>query len=788
MDEVWEAMKREHAPKPRQKKTLGAASVPRTLSTEPSAMLVASSAPFGSADDLVIHCQRTINSLSDESQSVRKRAAATLEATLASIDTPMLHAAFPSFAKPLFKRFNDPVEMVREICLRLCTRFLRGYRDLLPLLPYLVPAVCNRIGSTWEYDEKLNIFVQDATLLAAHNRGRLFLPESEVQRVKPREPSEEIRLLFLELLQTLLHAAFEHDAASLLNAYVYDILRVVVYGLHDPFPSAIIKACEITVLTSLNLVSVIKHFAVAFVRATKHLLEHRLSKVRVAAMLCIRTVVLVPNVDKCKGAGSEAIFDLVAHQDENVIPVSAFYNPDVKINYFAKLDQDASVLVRQTFFDTVITWLLDLPDRYDFESRLMPYLLSAVADECPDISAKAIQTIDVLGKRHAAEHPDDVIERTQYAVDGSLFCNFTKPYPAPFTGRPSLGTRLYIRGRCRRFINTLLRELGNWQGPTRVHASRLLVCLLAYCEDTITVDLHVIIPHLIRCWDDVLIRDHTRNIADLCGRFTQPASYVALLLPHIQGETPVLKITQSLDILRVFLDGMNQTNRKSFLAQLPTLTDALGARFLLNAKTMQPALVALLDSIVRHLQGITNLATDPSFESQGRLVSKALLFERLFRILLTLPRANPIVQSTMVGFQALSGGSPKVGIIYDAYFEPTWAHLQVAYPIMEWVDWSGECCEHRMLVALLENCSTTCFDAHEKAIWSFLERIWHADKGETTELELKKADRHAVLKTLVDRLVEKMERTDDDNCLANLHSLQRAIEADTPLAHRTQAA
>ncbi|RHZ19517.1 hypothetical protein DYB31_003441 [Aphanomyces astaci] len=620
MDEVWEAMKREHGVKPLRKpmpkleakksplKTKNRPDKSTPVDPEPTSIVrptcvAASHVDFDSSEtaltplcasaslvttpgDLITKSQRDLNSLSDEQQGIRKRAMESLQASLAGVDTVTLHAVFPTFAKPLFKRFNDPVEKVRDSSVRLSIRFVAGYPDLLPILPYLMPAIANRIGSTWDYDEKLNIFVQDTVLLAAHNRGRLFVPEADVQRIKPREPSEEVRLLFVELLQTLLATTFDQNASSLLNAYVYDIIRVLVYGLHDSFPSVVIKTCETLVLLSLNLVSVVKHFAVALVRATKHLLEHRLAKVRVAAMLCIRTLVMVPNVDKCKGAGTEAIMDLVAHQDDSVIPVAAFYTAEIKVNLFAKLDQDGNVLVRQTFFDTITIWLLQLPDRYDYESRLMPYLLSAVADDCPSISSNAIDTIDILGKRHAAEHPDEVIERTQYAVDGGLFCNFTKPYPAPFS-------------------------------PTRVHASRLLVCLLVYCEDTITVDLHLIVPHLILCWDDVVIRTSLGQVADCCGRFTQPASYISLFLPYIRGDTPSLKIVPAMQVLHAMLGGMSGVNRTNLLAQLPLLTEALTMRFLLNSTSVQPALSELVHGIVCHLQGLSSHSTWIAITSAG---------------------------------------------------------------------------------------------------------------------------------------------------------------------------
>ncbi|KDO32303.1 hypothetical protein SPRG_02782 [Saprolegnia parasitica CBS 223.65] len=499
MDEVWAAMKRENDVRPvafRAKPPKDAPSTKAKKAKKPlTAMAMAKedaarsievttadetsrdgdldelgddvAAMTLTADDILIKHQRDLNCLSDEQQGVRKRAISVLSAVVAAAPPSILPALFPSFAKPLFKRFNDPVEKVRDTSIQLTTTFLLHHDNLLPILPYLMPAVVTRLGSPWSFDEKLQVFIASETLRAAHERGRIFVPEADVGPYKkPREPSEEVRGHLITLLHTLLEVLFAQQASSLLNAYVYDILCVLVLGVHDHCPDVAIRSCDALVPLSHNMVSVLKHFSVALVRACKHLLEHRMARVRVAAMRCIRDLVMVPNVEKCKGSGTEAIADLVAYQDENIIPVSAFYTHEVKVNVFAKLDQDANVSVRRAFYETIMAWLTHLPDRYDHEPRLMPYLLSAVADECAEISQLAMATIEALGKRYALEHPDDVIERTQYAVDGSAFCNFEAPYPSPFPGRPSLGTRLYIRGRCRRFINTLLRELSHWQGPS----------------------------------------------------------------------------------------------------------------------------------------------------------------------------------------------------------------------------------------------------------------------------------------------------------------------------------
>ncbi|GLE04788.1 hypothetical protein PINS_up013767 [Pythium insidiosum] len=262
------------------------------------------------------------------------------------------------------------------------------------------------------------------------------------------------------------------------------------------------------------MVSVLKHFTVAFVRTVKPLLHHRLARVRLAALDCIQWLVVCPNVDKCRGSGTDAIVDLLGHRDENVIPIAAFYTAEVRLNSFAKLDQDANPQVRRAFYAMIQHWMVHLPDRYDHESRLMPYLLSAVTDELEETSRDARATLAVLGRMYEAEQGEEILEMKQYGLDGrNPSFNYGKRLPPPFLDdRPSLGTRLFVRSRTRRFLTPVLRELGNWQSPTRAHAVRLLKTVLVYSEEHVTVDAHALIDTLLRVWeDDELQQTSTEN-------------------------------------------------------------------------------------------------------------------------------------------------------------------------------------------------------------------------------------------------------------------------------------
>lgn len=77
--------------------------------------------------------------------------------------------------------------------------------------------------------------------------------------------------------------------------------------------------------------------------------------------------------------------NLIGFRDPNIVPIKDFYEPSTKYNYLAILVNDRSVKVRETFYEFISDSLTRLPDRYDHESRLIPYFISGLFDEIPDI-------------------------------------------------------------------------------------------------------------------------------------------------------------------------------------------------------------------------------------------------------------------------------------------------------------------------------------------------------------------------------------------------------------------
>ncbi|KAE9231204.1 hypothetical protein PF005_g3197 [Phytophthora fragariae] len=603
---------------------------------------------------------KVLNRLASEQRSVRKKAAIALEEHFLKDDTkeqPTPEASatvtapemFAEMAKPLFKRFNDPVEKVREICIRITTKCIAEEEDLLRYLPYLMPAITNRINSQYGYDEENQVFSRDQFLHDAFKRGRVYVAENQVARIKPDEPSEEIRLLLLGLVDAVLQNAFERRASSILHAYIFDILLLLISGVHDDFHEINIASCRILAAISNHMVSVMKHFSVAVVRTLMPLLLHRLARVRIAVVESIRALVTCPNVEKCKGSGTEAIIDLIGHRDENVIPVASFYTAEVRLNYFAKLDQDRNPMVRRAFFAMISDWMVNLPDRYDHESRLLPYLLSAVSDEDTAISQDALKTLEVLGERYEREHGEEVIEIKQYGVDGkNPTYNYHAQLPAPFAaGRRSLGTRLFIRGRARRFLNPILRELANWQDVTRAHAVRLLKCVLVYCEETITVDVHLLVNTLLRTWGgDHDLLPELRQCADLTGRFAAPRTYLPLLLSRIRGDSDVVvpiaamvggsasAASQTAVVLEVLHCLLQGSLDKMVLPHVPEILDTIGTSSVLDleSKPVKLALGQVLVQLTKLLERSGSDAVTSFFLERGRLTSIQQSYSRLFDI------------------------------------------------------------------------------------------------------------------------------------------------------------
>jgi len=69
------------------------------------------------------------------------------------------------------------------------------------------------------------------------------------------------------------------------------------------------------------------------------------------------------------------------------------------------------------FMRCVGEWICDLPDRYDHHPRLIPYILSGLFDEFPDVRQIAIAALDQAGLLEEREKEKEFREGKQYGID-----------------------------------------------------------------------------------------------------------------------------------------------------------------------------------------------------------------------------------------------------------------------------------------------------------------------------------------------------------------------------------
>ena len=79
----------------------------------------------------------------------------------------------------------------------------------------------------------------------------------------------------------------------------------------DPFPDLRVSGYQLIVELCRVKPEVLKYYAPGLVKATMLGLDHRHAKVRLAALDAVDAAVTCKDVAKCRGAGTEAIVDLI---------------------------------------------------------------------------------------------------------------------------------------------------------------------------------------------------------------------------------------------------------------------------------------------------------------------------------------------------------------------------------------------------------------------------------------------------------------------------------------------
>ena len=94
--------------------------------------------------------------------------------------------------------------------------------------------------------------------------------------------------------------------------------------------------------------------------------------------------------------------------------IKEFYEPSNAVNYFAMFVADRSTQVRECFYKTMGDLLMRLPDRFDHEGRIFPYLISGLYDPSDDIKTTVFDIIESLGELYEETNETELREVKQF--------------------------------------------------------------------------------------------------------------------------------------------------------------------------------------------------------------------------------------------------------------------------------------------------------------------------------------------------------------------------------------
>ncbi|KAF8058324.1 Dnaaf5 [Scenedesmus sp. PABB004] len=492
--------------------------------------------------------ERVLQALLSPAAGARRAALAQIQAALDCAAAPGAEAAAASVAaastqlgKALLRRFEDASEACREAAVAAFASLLAAAAGdgVLPLLPYAMPVLEERLHA----DEASGA---------------------------PAEPSEEIRLALARLLGALIAAA-----GSAVAAYASEVWSMLAAALADPYHEVALRGCAIAQQLAATLGLRLGGTAKEVVAALLPLTTHSRHRVRVAAVEAVRDVVQL-------AGAHEALLGLVGWRDPNLVPVRAFYEPDVKTG------RCRAAQVRLAFVQAVGAWLLRLPERRDHEARLLPYLISGLADDAPCVVSAALGLLDDAGALYEAEHAADLADALRFgaaaadedeaalvaavgagalayaggSAEGGAEAEPAAAPPAafrlpgPFAARPRLGARLLARNNFGSSLPALCAELGSWQSAPRGMAARLLLVSLALVESAAERHLQVLLPALCAAVRDADAGGAVADCAALLGVHCSFGLVLELLAPRVtDGAGDARRQADALLVLAAVLRG-----------------------------------------------------------------------------------------------------------------------------------------------------------------------------------------------------------------------------------------
>uniref|UniRef100_A0ACB8FLK2 Uncharacterized protein n=1 Tax=Sphaerodactylus townsendi TaxID=933632 RepID=A0ACB8FLK2_9SAUR len=172
---------------------------------------------------------------------------------------------------------------------------------------------------------------------------------------------------------------------------------------------------------------------------------------------------------------------------------------------------DDVLSVREAVIIVMGEWLLHLRDRYSFFPKLIPLLLSGLADEMHENRELALSYWKKVGLQWEKENEDDIKDKLDFYSAPSYY-----PHGE---ARPGLGCRELVTRHLYKILPGLCRDMTDWVVGTRIKASRLLSILLQHAEDHITQHMELLLRTLYRACSDeeILVSREVSYLEQLLG-------------------------------------------------------------------------------------------------------------------------------------------------------------------------------------------------------------------------------------------------------------------------------
>mmetsp|Transcript_34327 Transcript_34327/g.103531 ORF Transcript_34327/g.103531 Transcript_34327/m.103531 type:complete len:520 (+) Transcript_34327:219-1778(+) len=345
--------------------------------------------------------------------------------------------------------------------------------------------------------------------------------ESRMGQNDLEESSEEVRLLHVQLV-----AATIAKADNTIEAFHDDLVRILVQTVTDQYPDVIKQSCEC--VKALARAAPVRFYG-GSKPLSKPLLKavgHQHSRVRVQALQAIEAFIIAGD--------KEALMEFM-------VPL-------------AGKSMDHAPTVRRALYTAVGHWMLDLPDRYSYWSRLLSLMLNGICDEVPEIQALCRDKFHAAGKQWEEENHDELKDMLDFG------------HKDP--DRPPLGCRILVDREVGKILPGLIKDLVDWTSTIRQQAANLLLVLLMYAESQVTIHIEKVLTALFKS-----VRDEEPAIGrvsvqctEVLGKNVEPGTWADIVLARLS--TPGLAVADQTGML-IVLGGLLRGSGKEKVG--PTL-------------------------------------------------------------------------------------------------------------------------------------------------------------------------------------------------------------------------